>query len=50
MQKKNDYLGRILTFKVSRFQKENSLTTSSSFPTNHWGHLLTPLWGSRNKS
>jgi len=50
MRKKNHYLGRILTFKVSRFQKENSLTTSSSFSTNCWVGMLTSLWGSMSKS
>jgi len=29
------YLGRILTFKVSKFRKKNGLTASSSFLTNH---------------
>jgi len=29
------YLGRISTFMVSMFRKENDLTASSSFPTNH---------------
>jgi len=32
------------------FRNENGLTTSNSFPTNHWVCLLTPLWSPRSKS
>ena len=46
----NSLVRKDLNFKVSRFRKENSLTASSSFLTNHLVGLLTVLSGPRSKS